>query len=165
MTSPQGRRKQWTPLALFGVGAMVVAVLAVIAFIATAQGPASGNGPSQPLACSPKPCLDLQDYTIWVSNVTLTDGLVRMNVTFRNSSGSTHADPSDLQLVDANKDSSPSIQDAPGCSHWSRTQFSNGAKLGPLTICFRPASTVSPLTLHWTPDMGFICCDGNIKIR
>jgi hypothetical protein len=159
-----GRTNRWTRLAFFGGAAFLVAILAVVAFIAMAQAP-SDSGPNKPLACSPQPCLNLQNYTIWVSNVTVANGVVSMRVTFRNSSGSTHADPSDLQLVDANKGASPSVQDAPGCTHWSRTEFSNGAKLGPLTVCFRPASTVSPLTLHWTPDMGFICCDGNVKIK
>jgi len=159
------RRKPWTRLALFGAGGTLVALLAVVEFIALSQGvPPAGSGVKS-LACSPQPCLDLQDYTIWVSNVTVAEGIVRMNVTFRNSSASTHADPSDLQLVDANKQSSPAIQDAPGCSHWSRTEFNNGAKLGPLTVCFRPPSTASPLTLRWAPDMGFICCEADLKIR
>jgi hypothetical protein len=68
-------------------------------------------------------------------------------------------------LVDASKQSSPAIQNVAGCSHWSRTEFSNGAKLGPLTVCFRPVSTASPLTVRWTPDMGFVCCEAELKIR
>jgi hypothetical protein len=137
----------------------------VVAFIAVAQGVAPGASGVKPLACSPQPCLDLQDYTMWVSNVTVADGIVRMNVTFRNLSTATHASPEDLQLVDASKQSSPAIQDVAGCTHWSRTEFSNGAKLGPLTICFRSASTASPLTVRWTPDMGFVCCEAELKIR
>jgi hypothetical protein len=152
-------------LALVGAGGTLVAILAVAAFIALAQGVAPGGSVVKSLACSPQPCLDLQDYTIWVSNVTAADGILRMNVTFRNSSTATHASPEDLQLVDANKQSSPAIQDAPGCTHWSRTEFNNGAKLGPLTVCFRPASTASPLTVRWTPDMGFVCCEADLKIK
>src|ERR1700694_727701 len=102
---------------------------------------------------------------MWVSNVTVAEGLVRMNVTFRNSSPSTHADPSDLQLVDASNKPSRAIQYASGCSHWSRTECNNGDTLGPLTVCFRPPSTASPLTLRWAPDMGFICCEADLKIR
>jgi hypothetical protein len=152
-------------LVLFGAGGTLIAILAVVAFVALSQGVAPGGSVVKSLACSPQPCLDVQDYTIWVSNVTVAEGIVRMNVTFRNSSGATHADPSDLQLVDANKQSSPAIQDATGCTHWSRTEFNNGAKLGPLTICYRPASTASPLTLRWTPDMGFFCCEADLRIR
>jgi hypothetical protein len=159
------RRKRWTPIALFGAGGTLIAILAVAAFIAVAQGIAPGAPGVKSLACSPQPCLDLQGYTIWVSQVTVTDGIVRMNVTFRNSSTATHASPEDLQLVDASKQSSPAIQDASGCTHWSRTEFNNGAKLGPVTICFRPASTASPLTLRWAPDMGFVCCEADLKIR
>ena len=159
------RRKSWTRFALFGAGGTLLALIAGAAFLALAQGIAPGGSVVKSLACSPQPCLDVQDYTIWISNVTVADGVVRMNATFRNSSPSTHADPSDFQLVDANKQSSPSIQDASGCTHWSRTEFNNGAKLGPLTLCFRPASIASPLTLRWTPDMGLVCCEADLKIK
>ena len=159
------RRKSWTRVALFGVGGILLALIAGAAFIALAQGVAPGGSVVKSLACSPQPCLDVQDYTMWISNVTVADGIVRMNVTFRNSSAATHASPEDLQLVDANKQSSNATQDAPSCTHWSRTEFNNGAKLGPLTICFRPASTASPLTLRWTPDLGLICCEAELKIK
>jgi hypothetical protein len=163
--SLRNRGKGWPRLALFGAGGTLLALLGTVAFIALAQGVAPGGSVVKSLACSPQPCLDVQDYTMWVSNVTVADGMVRMNVTFRNSSAATHASPEDLQLVDASKQSSPATQDAPGCTHWSRTEFNNGAKFGPLTICFRPASTASPLTLRWTPDLGLICCEADLKIR
>ena len=102
---------------------------------------------------------------MWVSNVKEANGVVRMDVAFRNSSAATHASPEDLQLVDASKQTSPTIQDVAGCTHWSRTDFSNGAELGPLTICFRPQSAASPLTLRWTPDLGLICCEAKLKIK
>lgn len=159
------RRNRWARFALFAGGGTLLAILGVVAFIALAQGVAPGGSVAKSLACSPQPCLDVQDYTMWVSNVTVDAQMVRMMVTFRNSSPATHASPEDLQLVDANKQSAPAIQDAPGCTHWSRTEFNKGAKLGPLTICFRPASTASPLTLHWTPDLGMICCEAELKIR
>ncbi|MDQ6714471.1 MAG: hypothetical protein M3Z28_15015 [Candidatus Dormibacteraeota bacterium] len=137
----------------------------MFAFIAFVQSVAPGGLGVTSLACSPKPCLDVQDYTIWVSNVREGDGIVRMEVTFRNSSSATHASPEDLELVDASKQSSRAIQDVAGCTHWSRTEFSHGAKLGPLTICFRPPSAASPLTLRWTPDMGLFCCEADLKIK
>jgi hypothetical protein len=165
MMSLRSRRPSWTRLALFGAGGTLVAILAVVTFIALSQDVAPGGSGVKSLACSPQPCLDLQDYTIWVSNVTVAEGIVRMNVTFRNSTPATHASPEDLQLVDANKHSSPAIQDVAGCTHWSRTEFNNGAKLGPLTICFRPASTASPLTVRWGPDLGLICCEAELKIK
>lgn len=156
-------RKLWARWALVAAAGTLIAVVGVAAFIAMARGVV--DSPTKSLACTPEPCLDLQDYTLWVSNVAVTDGVVRMSVTFRNSSPATHADPADLELVDANKQSSPSVQDAAGCTHWSRIEFNNGAKLGPLTICFRPASTASPLTLRWGPDLGLICCSADLKIR
>ena len=152
-------------LLLVGAGALVVAVIGVAAFLSMGQSAVTGGSGSATLPCSPKPCLDLQNFTMWVSNVRETDGVVRMDVSFRNSSEATHADPSDLQLVDATNVATRAIQDPPGCSHWSRTEFANGAKLGPLTICFRPTSTVTPLALRWNPDMGFFCCTADLKIN
>lgn len=102
---------------------------------------------------------------MWVSNVTEANGIVRMTITFQNASDATHADPSDLELVAASNETTRSVQDAPGCTHWSRTEFANGAKLGPLTVCFRPASTTPPLTLRWSPDFGFFCCQADLKIK
>ena len=159
------RRAFWTRWALFGAGGTLIAIIGVAAFVAIARGVAHGGAETTSLPCSPQPCLDLQDYTIWVSNVAVADGIVRMSVTFRNSSAATHADPADLELVDANKQSSSAIQDGAGCTHWSRTEFNNGAKLGPLTLCFRPASTASPLALRWAPDLGLICCVADLKVR
>jgi hypothetical protein len=140
-------------------------MLAVLAFISLARGVAPVSSGVHSLPCSPQPCLDVQDYTMWVSNVTEADGIVRMDITFRNSSAATHASPEDLQLVDASKQLSPAIQDVAGCTHWSRTEFSNGAKLGPLHVCFRPPSTSQPLTLRWSPDLGLFCCEADLKIR
>jgi hypothetical protein len=159
------RGKSWTRLALFGAGGASLALLGTLAFIALAQGVAPGGSVVKSLACSPQPCLDVRDYTMWVSNVTVDAQIFRMNVTFRNSSPATHASREDLQLVDAEKQLSPAVQDAPGCTRRSRTELNNGAKLGPLTICFRPASTASPLTLRWTPDMGMICCEADLKVQ
>jgi len=165
MMSPPIGTVRWTRLVLFGAGGFLIVMLAVLAFTAMARGVTPLSSGVQSLPCSPTPCLDVQDYTMWVSKVTEANGVVRMDVAFRNSSAATHASPEDLQLVDAGKQLWPAIQDAAGCAHWSRTEFSNGAKFGPLTVCFRPRSTASPLTLHWTPDMGLLCCEADLKIK
>jgi hypothetical protein len=159
------RQRTSLRLLLFGGGVLVLAVVGVIAFIAVSQGVPTGHSASVLRACSPKPCLDVQNFTMWVSNVREADGLVRMDVTFQNASDATHADPSDLQLVDANHEISRAVQDPSGCSHWSRTEFANGGKLGPLTICFHPASTAAPLTLRWSADFGLFCCQADLAIK
>jgi hypothetical protein len=146
-------------MAVVAVGLVAALQLANPGSLAAVNGQAS-SGP-----CSPAPCLNLQGYTLWVSNVTDDGGVLKMRVKFRNSSNSTHATPEDLTLVDAQHRTSPSVQDPPGCTHWGRTEFNNGASYGPITVCFRPASLESPLTLHWTPDMGFFCCDALLRIR
>lgn len=152
-------------LLLFGAGGLAVAVIGVAAFLSMGQSAVTGGSRPGSLPCSPRPCLDVQNFTLRVSNVTEADGLVRVDVTFQNSSDATHADPADLELVDAKNQSTRAVQDGPGCSRWSRTEFANGAKLGPLTICFRPASTSAPLTLRWSPDFGFFCCSADLKIK
>jgi len=155
---------RWSLVALAGVVIAIVGISAFIAMAKTALNSSSGGGTASG-TCSPKPCLDLQGYTLWISKVTEADGIVRMQVTFQNSSGSTHAAPEDLRLIDSAQQSSPSIQDQPGCSHWTRTEFSNGAKYGPITVCFRPSTVDPPLTLRWSPDMGFFCCQADLRIR
>ncbi len=93
------------------------------------------------------------------------DGVIRMQATFQNSSSATHADPADLRLLDAQHHSFRFVQDPSGCTHWSRTEFSNGKRYGPVTICYRPDSLAAPLTLEWNPDMGVFCCTGDVKIK
>jgi len=119
----------------------------------------SGSG-----ACTPKPCANVRGYIVWISDLKVDSGLVTMQLTFRNSSPATHADPADLSLLDAQHQSSQPIHDAPGCSSWPRTDFNNGAAFGPVPECFRPATTTPPLTLHWTPDMGLFCCEADVLL-
>jgi hypothetical protein len=143
-----------------GVLATVVGIAAFVSLAGQQFGPATIKS----LACSPQPCLNLQDYTLWVSNVVESNGVLRMQASFRNSSNATHADPVDLELLDAQRQPWPAIQDASGCTAWSRTEFSNGARYGPVTMCFRPASLASPLMLRWSPDMGLICCQADLDL-
>jgi hypothetical protein len=143
-------------------------LLSLGAVAATQLVAPSSNSPSpsaSALACSPKPCVDLQGYTMWVSNIKEGNGLIQMQVKFRNSSNSTHAAPEDLSLVDSTGHVSPSMQDSPGCTHWGRTEFNNGASYGPITVCFAPASLDPPVRLRWTPDMGFFCCQADLRIK
>jgi len=114
--------------------------------------------------CTPKPCANVRGYILWISDLKVDAGLVTMQLTFRNSSPATHADPADLSLLDAQHQSSKAIHDAPGCSPWPRTDFNNGAGFGPVPECFRPATTTPPLTLHWTPDMGLFCCEADVVL-
>jgi len=157
---------RWVRVAAIGIGALVVVFLGVVALAALgSQSSRSLGGPAKSLACSPQPCLNVQSYTLWVSKVTESDGVLRMQVAYRNASSATHASPEDLRLTDAQHRDSPSIQDAPGCTHWSRTEFANGARYGPITVCFRPASLAAPLTLNWSPDLGLICCTADLRIK
>jgi hypothetical protein len=42
--------------------------------------------------------------------------------------------------------------------------FNNGQVFRPLDICFRVSTAASPLTLRWSPDFGFFCCQTDIAI-
>ena len=144
----------------------VLAVVAVAAFqseVATLTG-ASTPPPAAPAACSPQPCATIQRYDVWVDDLQVTTGSVRMTVSFRNASSSTHADPSDFSLIEANGHPDKPIYNSSTCPHWPRTEFANGARRGPFPLCFQPANVAAPLRLHWEPDFGFACCDTEIRL-
>lgn len=148
-----------------GAGVVVVLGVAVAAFASlkvpfTAPNAQVSSGP-----CTPLPCADVRGFTLWVGDLKIADGLVTMELTFRNSSAATHADPADLSLTDSRHTGNAAIYDTPGCTHWPRTDFKNGAFFGPVPECFRPFSTAPPLSLHWTPDMGPFCCDIQIPLE
>jgi hypothetical protein len=157
------------PLVKYGALAaclLVMAVLAVAAFTSMQvpfKDPTAG-GSAPVLNCSPAPCANLQGYTLWVANLRVKGDLVEMQILFKNSSGSTHASPEDLQLFDARQHGSGLVTDAPDCKTWSRHEFNNGARFGPLTVCFRIGSPTPPLVLRWSPDLGLICCTADIKV-
>ena len=146
--------------AAIGGGLAVVLGIAVTAFVslkvpfvtAPSAGPSTGS-------CEPQPCANMRGYIVWVSDLKVQEGLVTMKLTFRNSSSSTHAAPEDFTLIDSQKIDHTAVYFAPDCTKWPRTEFNNGASFGPVTECFRPASTSPPLGLHWTPDFGPFCCE------
>jgi len=154
----------------YGAIAVVVLVVGTIAVLAYQslqvpyQPPTVGSPLPAAGGCTPAPCADLRGYTLWVANLEVQPDLVKMQVTFRNSSNSTHAAPEDLVLIDSQRNSSLAIFDAAGCTSWSRHEFSRGSTYGPVTMCFRAATTAPPLVLRWSPDFGFVCCQTDIKL-
>ncbi len=149
-----------------GAGLTAVAFVAVAAY-GSMQFPFQSpvvNRPVPALGCTPAPCANLQAYTLWVTNLNAQSDLVTMQITFRNSSESTHASPEDLELVDSQGHSSGPVFNAPVCTQWSRHEFSRGATYGPITVCFRAGTTASPLVLRWSPDFGLLCCRTDIKL-
>lgn len=150
--------------AAIGAGIVVVVTVALAAFVSM-QKPFQLPTSSEPSAsCSPDPCADVRGFILWVSDVKVDSGLVSMTLTFQNSSNSTHADPSEIQLISGNGPPNNRVTDAPGCTAWPRTEFNNGAKFGPVPECFRPSSTTPPLHLHWAPDFGFFCCETDVLL-
>ncbi len=153
----------------YGAAAAAVAVVvavAIAAFVAmqvSFHGP-TPNGATPAVNCSPAPCANVQDYTLWVSNVAFDGDLVRMQITFKNASDATHASPEDLELIDSKLHTSGLVTDAAGCQTWNRHQFNNGAVFGPLDVCFRVSTAAAPLVLRWSPDLGFFCCQADIKL-
>jgi hypothetical protein len=150
-----------------GIGAAVVVVAAVgtaafIAMHAPFQLP-TATPTSSP--CSPIPCASVRGFTLWVSDLKVDAGLVSMQLTFRNSSAATHADPEELHLLDSQHHVISAVHDAPGCAEWARTEFNDGRQFGPVPECFRPASTDPPLSLRWEPDFGLFCCRLDIPLE
>jgi hypothetical protein len=149
-----------------GAGALVVIAVGVAAFnsLQSPYQPPIATSTQTSAPCSPQPCANIRGYQLWVTDLSTDSGLVTMMLTFRNSSSATHADPSDLQLIDSAGHPNQPIHDAPGCTAWPRTDFNHGAQFGPVPECFRPASTGPPLKLHWDPDFGFFCCETEITL-
>jgi hypothetical protein len=159
--------RRWLAYGGVGVGLALAAVVAVIAFQSLQVPFANSIDTGTPAAasgCSPTPCADVQGYSLHISNVQIAGNLVKMQVTFRNSSESTHASPEDLRLIDSSRHSSELITGPPGCSTWARHEFHNGEVFGPIYVCFQVGTTASPLTLEWSPDFGFFCCQTDIRI-
>ena len=142
---------------------LLIAIAAFLAMQVTFRNPAPSN-PVPALNCSPAPCADVQDFTLWISNLKVDGNLVSMQVTFKNSSSATHASPEDLRLIDSKQNSSGLVTNAPGCQTWGRHEFSNGATFGPTNVCFRVSTADPPLALRWSPDFGFFCCQSDIKL-
>ena len=154
-------------LTLFGVfaGLIAAALVAGGAYMALKAPLATQpNSNLQPENCSPGPCADINGYTIWISNVRVTNDVVRMTVKFQNSSAATHASPEDLQLIDRGRRSSIPITDVTGCKSFTRHEFNHGAVFGPIDICFRVSNSTAPFILHWTPDEGAFCCQKDITL-
>jgi hypothetical protein len=152
-------------LGAVALGLVIAGVVGLTAYQALhAPIPTSSSNALTTDNCTPGPCADVQLYTLWVSNVTVTGDLVTMEVKFQNSSTSTHASPEDLQLIDAGRHSSGLVTDAAGCNTWTRHEFANGATFGPIDICFRINSGTRPFLLKWSPDFGLFCCETDIKI-
>jgi hypothetical protein len=147
------------------VGLFVAAVVGVTAYQALHAPPkASNNSALTPENCSPGPCADVQGFTLWISDVSVNGDLVSMQVKFRNSSPSTHASPEDLQLIDASRHVSGLVTDSTGCNSWTRHEFNNGATFGPINVCFRVSNATRPFTLRWSPDLGLLCCETDIRL-
>jgi hypothetical protein len=154
-------------LTTFGVaaGLLLAATVAVVAYL-------SLKAPFQvaPIttvtteSCTPRPCANVQGFTLWVSDVRVDSNIVRMQVRFKNSSDSTHASPQDLQLIDGSQHSSGLVTGVAGCNTWTRQEFAGGATFGPIDVCFRVTNTTPPFVLRWSPDFGFFCCQTDIKI-
>ena len=153
---------------MVAVAAILLVVAGFVGFAAYqalhTPSPPSNNSSLNPENCSPGPCVDVQGFTLWVSDVKVDGNVVSMQVKFRNSSPATHASPEDLQLIDASRHSSIPVTDVAGCKTWSRHEFNKGATFGPINICFRVSNVTRPFTLHWTPDLGLFCCETNIRL-
>jgi hypothetical protein len=163
--------RRWLAYGGIGAGLVVAAIVAVLAYQSlqvpfdnAGSGGGAASTPAEATGCSPTPCADVQGYLLHISNVQVSGNLVSMQVTFRNSSDSTHASPQDLTLIDSNRHSSGLITGPPGCSTWDRHEFNNGEVFGPIGICFRVSTAAPPLTLRWSPDFGFLCCQTDIVI-
>jgi len=143
------RRGRLIQYAAIAAAIVVVVAVGVAAFMSLQTPYQAPTAQSETTPCNPMPCVDVRGYILWVSNLKIDTGLVSMQLTFRNSSSATHADPADLQLIDSTGHSNKAVHDALGCTPWPRTDFKDGAQFGPVPECFRPTSTSPPMRLQW----------------
>ena len=144
---------------------MIVLAVGVAAFTSLKVPLEVPTASPSTLPCQPEPCANVRGFQLWVTDLNTSGDVVTMKVRFQNSSNATHADPADIQLLDAQGHPSNAIHYAPTCPAWPRTEFNNGATFGPVTECFRPANTSPPLLLHWEPDFGPFCCETVIPLE
>ncbi|HKF16999.1 MAG TPA: hypothetical protein VKF14_07410 [Candidatus Dormibacteraeota bacterium] len=116
----------------------------------------SQTGKATPASgCTPTPCAEAGGYRVQVSDVTVQDGIVKMQVTFEvRGRQSMHAEPEDFRLREGGQTLRPITDRASGCPGWPRTSIPDGSSLGPKPLCFRPAHAASPLMMNWNPDLG-----------
>src|SRR5215470_15952563 len=140
-------------IALVGAGGLVmVAILAGLGFLELH----SQTGKATPASgCTPTPCANVGSYQLQVSDVTVQDGTVKMQVTFEvRGRQSMHAEPEDFRLRDGGHTLRPITDPASGCPPWPRTSIPDGTSLGPKPLCFRQTNAASQLVLNWNPDLG-----------
>lgn len=155
-------RRLLIPAAVAGF-VIVLAGMAVLTF--QSELPSQTVQPTPSTApCTPQPCASIQGYELWISGVTTDGPLVTMQVSFRNSSRSTHAEPEDFTLIDSAGRSNRPRFDSAACAHWPRTEFHDGQERGPFPLCFKPFSTQPPLRLNWEPDFGAFCCQTEVRL-
>ena len=143
-------RRFWIVLGALAALVIVIAV-AVFAIRSQVAAPPQSNAAS----CSPQPCADAGGYLMRVTDVQRSDGIVRVQVSFRiDGRNNMHADPVDFSLMQGGRTYHPYFDAAAGCGEWSRTQIPDRTSLGPKVVCFRPATTSGHLTLNWDPDLG-----------
>jgi len=158
--------RTWLQRGAIAAGLLVAGVVAVFAYISMNVPVQQSLGIASPstTACTPEPCEDVQGFTLWVSQVSVSGNLVHMTVNFKNSSKATHASPDDLTLIDHSNHTARITTSGSDCNTWSRHVFANGETFGPIDICFQVSDTTAPFTLRWTPDLGFFCCDSRLPI-
>lgn len=140
-------------IALVGAaGLVLVAIAAGLGFLELH----SETGKATPASgCTPTPCADAGGYRVQVSDVTVQDGIVKMEVTLEvRGRQSMHAEPEDFRLREGGQTMRPITDPASGCPGWPRTSIPDGTSLGPKPLCFRSANAASPLVLNWNPDLG-----------
>ncbi len=142
-----------------------------------AVGPASG--------CRPAPCGDANGFELFVNRVDRPrPGLaifgtagstqyVSLQVSFANHTNDplavnpgNRADPADFKLRDSlGVEHEASFTVAPGCARWSATEVNRSANFGPEPLCFETTGELTaPVTLIWSPDVGFLSRDVEILL-
>ncbi|HEV2012326.1 MAG TPA: hypothetical protein VGR77_00355 [Candidatus Dormibacteraeota bacterium] len=167
MTSLTGTRR-WL---VIGIGAGACLVIGMLAAGSLRQLGQAVTTPPEP--CSPHPCAAPHAFEVVISDITATNGIVMLHVTFHNRSKADpfeavsydHTSPADFQLRSAAGQQRPPAFSGQ-CPDWGELRIEHSASAGPKPLCFAAAHDgLKGALLVWSPDLGLLFDDVRIPLN
>ena len=167
MTSLTGTRR-WLVIGIAVAACLVIGILAARSLRQLGQVVTASPEP-----CSPHPCAAPHGFEVTIADVTTTNGIVRLQVTFHNNTKAdafdavsyNHTSPADFQLRPAAGEQRPAAFSGQ-CPDWGELRMEHGASAGPKPLCFpAPAGGLKGAQLVWSPDLGLLFDDVQIPLN
>ena len=147
------------------VGLGIIALFLVLgALAATSLRQVAQSVTRSAAPCAPAPCAAPNGFEVKVTNVSMVNGVVTMDLRFKNGTRADpfeavshrHTSPADFRVLLANgEELSPRFDQ--DCRDWGELQIKRGATAGPERLCFTaPAVTMRGSQMIWSPDLGLL---------